>query len=136
MSAKVRIADLPELDLAKRIPSDEDIATDRTLVIEEGDPSELTHGLGIVARARGVSEIASASGSPREALDKALRPQVQPRFDTAMRGLRGARRAPGGAGPAGLSAPSHQVAGARPGPGPMVCGQRWRRLGGTSAEGR
>ena len=41
--------------------------------------------LGDIARARGMSEIAKASGLTREALYKALRPDAQPRFDTISR---------------------------------------------------
>mgnify|MGYP003453010879 FL=1 len=85
MSKKIRISELPEFDLAEYIKSDEDIATYLTQVIEEGDPSELAHALGLVARARGMSEIAKASGITREALYKALRPDAQPRFDTVNR---------------------------------------------------
>ncbi len=85
MSKKIRISELPEFDLAEYIKSDADIATYLTQVIEEGDPSELAHALGLVARARGMSEIAKASGITREALYKALRPDAQPRFDTVNR---------------------------------------------------
>lgn len=41
--------------------------------------------LGEIVRARGLTEIASASGLTREALYKALRPGSQPRFDTIRR---------------------------------------------------
>jgi probable addiction module antidote protein len=53
--------------------------------LEENDPSALTDALGTIARARGMSEIAKASGLTREALYKALRPNSQPRFDTIAR---------------------------------------------------
>lgn len=64
---------------------EQDIATYLTLVMEEGDVSELSHALGIAARARGMTEIAKASGLTREALYKALRPSASPRFDTISR---------------------------------------------------
>lgn len=85
MSKKIRAADLPEFDLAEHIQSETDIAAYLTLVLEEGDPSELAHALGVVARARGMSEIAKAAGLTREALYKALRADAQPRFDTVSR---------------------------------------------------
>lgn len=85
MTKKIRIADLPDFDPAEHLKDEEDIAAYLTLVIEEGDPSELAHALGIIARARGMSEIAKASGITREALYKALRPNAQPRFDTVSR---------------------------------------------------
>ena len=85
MTKKIRIADLPEFDLAEYLKSEEDIAAYLTMVIEEGDTAELAHALGLAARARGMSEIARASGITREALYKALRPDAQPRFDTINR---------------------------------------------------
>ena len=85
MTKKTRIADLPEFDMAKQLISEEDIAAYVTMVIEEGDASELAHALGVAARARGMSEIAQAAGLTREALYKALRPDAHPRFDTISR---------------------------------------------------
>ena len=55
------------------------------LVIAEGGVSELAHALGVAARARGMSDIAAASGITREVLYKALRPNALPRFDTINR---------------------------------------------------
>jgi probable addiction module antidote protein len=53
--------------------------------LEDNDASLLAAALGDIARARGMSEIAKASGITREALYKALRPNAQPRFDTINR---------------------------------------------------
>jgi len=85
MKKKTKISDLPEFDMAKQLKSEEDIAAYVTMVIEEGDSSELAHALGVAARARGMSEIAQAAGLTREALYKALRPNAHPRFDTINR---------------------------------------------------
>ncbi|MBW4056796.1 MAG: putative addiction module antidote protein [Proteobacteria bacterium] len=85
MTRKTRIADLPEFDLARQLKSEEDIAAYITIVIEDGDASELANALGIAAKARGMSEIAQAAGLTREALYKALRPDAHPRFDTISR---------------------------------------------------
>lgn len=71
--------------MAEHLKTDEDVAAYLSLVLEEDDPSELAHALGVIARTRGMSEIASASGLTREALYKALRPGSQPRFDTIRR---------------------------------------------------
>jgi probable addiction module antidote protein len=54
-------------------------------MIEGGDSAMLAAALGDIARARGMSEIAKASGLTREALYKALRPNAQPRFETVNR---------------------------------------------------
>ncbi len=72
-------------DLAEHLKNDEDIATYLTLVIEEGEPGDLAHALGIVARARGMAQVAEDAGLTREALYKALREDAQPRFDTINR---------------------------------------------------
>lgn len=85
MSKKIDIASLPDFDMAEELRTDEDIATYLTLVLEENDPAELTHALGVIARARGMTEVARASGLTREALYKALRADAQPRFDTIAR---------------------------------------------------
>ena len=85
MAKKINIADLSEFDLAEFLESDEDVAQYLTSVLEENDGAELTHALGVIARARGMTEIARASGLTREALYKALRPSSQPRFETIAR---------------------------------------------------
>lgn len=82
---KTKIAELPEFDLAEHLKTDEDVAAYLTLVMAENDPGELAHALGVIARARGMSQIAEAAGIGREALYKALRPNAQPRFDTIAR---------------------------------------------------
>ena len=79
---KIKIADLPEFDMAEHIKTEADIAAYLNLILEEGDAAELAHALGIIARAKGMAEIAQKSGITREALYKALRPNAQPRFDT------------------------------------------------------
>lgn len=85
MTKTIHIAALPDFDMAEHLRSDEDIAAYLNLVLEENDASELTHALGVVARARGMTDVARASGLTREALYKALRPGSQPRFDTIAR---------------------------------------------------
>ena len=85
MTRKTRIAGLPDFDMAKQLNSEEDIAAYVTMVIEDGDAAELAHALGVAAKARGMSEIAQASGITREALYKALKPNAKPRFDTINR---------------------------------------------------
>jgi probable addiction module antidote protein len=71
--------------MAEHLDSDQAIAEYLTIVMEENDSGELTHALGVIARARGMSEVARAAGLTREALYKALRPNSQPRFDTIAR---------------------------------------------------
>lgn len=85
MSEKIRIADLPEFDITEHLEDDQAIAEYLSIVLEENDPAALVLALGTAARARGMTEIAKASGMAREALYKALRPESQPRFETLNR---------------------------------------------------
>jgi probable addiction module antidote protein len=85
MTKKIKISDLPNFDMAEHLPDEQSVAEYLTLVLEEGDPSELPHALGVIARARGMTEIAKASGLTREALYRALSSDAKPRFDTVSR---------------------------------------------------
>ena len=85
MTKKVKISDLPEFDITEHLDSEQAIAEYITIVLEENDPAALADALGSVARARGMTDIAKASGLTREALYKALRPNAQPRFETISR---------------------------------------------------
>jgi probable addiction module antidote protein len=85
MTQKTKATEMSDFDMAQYLKSDEDMANYLTLVLGENDPTELTHALGTIARARGMTEVARASGLTREALYKALRPTSHPRFDTIAR---------------------------------------------------
>ena len=85
MSKRIKTADLPDFDAARYLDSEEAIAAYLTDILEANDPALLAAALGDIARARGMSEIAKASGISREALYKALRSDAQPRFDTISR---------------------------------------------------
>jgi len=85
MTQKIKAADLPDFDMAEYLKTDEDVANYLTLVLKENDPTKLTHALGTIVRARGMTEVARASGLTREALYKALRLTSYPRFDMIAR---------------------------------------------------
>ncbi|NCD34842.1 MAG: putative addiction module antidote protein [Spartobacteria bacterium] len=85
MIAKTKINDLPEFDMASQLRSEEDIVEYLRQVLADGDSGELVAALGHIAKARGMTQIAKASGITREALYKALRPNSQPRFETIQR---------------------------------------------------
>lgn len=85
MTKKIHINDLPSFDMAQWLTDDKAIAEYLSVVLEENDPAALADALGTVARARGMTEIAKASGITREALYKALRQNAQPRFETVAR---------------------------------------------------
>lgn len=52
---------------------------------ESADPSFITHALGIVARAKGMSHLAAETGLTRQALYKALRSEGHPEFGTVLK---------------------------------------------------
>ena len=85
MTKRIKVADLPEFDAAPYLGSKTAVAAYLTEIMQANDPALLASALGDIARARGMSEIAKASGLTREALYKALRPDSQPRFDTINR---------------------------------------------------
>lgn len=82
MDKNKAIDTLPTFDLTQYLDSDEAIVAYLNAVIEQGDASELAHALGVIAKARGMTEVAQNAGISREALYKALRPGASPRFET------------------------------------------------------
>jgi probable addiction module antidote protein len=54
----------------------------------DGDPSEITDALGVVARARGMSQLAEETGLTRQALYKALSGDGNPEFATVVKVVR------------------------------------------------
>lgn len=85
MSRIIKIAELPEFDLADHLKTVQDVAQYLTMVLEESDGADLPHALGVIARARGMTEVASEAGLTLEALYKALEPNSQPSFETVVR---------------------------------------------------
>ena len=85
MTRKIKASELPEFDMTEHLGDGNAIAEYLTIVLEENDPGALAQALGTVARARGMSEIAKASGLTREALYKALRADAQPRLATVQK---------------------------------------------------
>jgi probable addiction module antidote protein len=51
---------------------------------EDGDPALITAALGDIARAKGMTQLASQTGLTREALYKALSPTGDPRLSTLL----------------------------------------------------
>jgi probable addiction module antidote protein len=72
-------------DSAKHLKTDKDIANYLEAVFEDGDPALITHALGVVARAKGMSRIAQAAGLGRESLYKALSSDGNPEFATVLK---------------------------------------------------
>ncbi len=69
-------------DTAEHRRTDEDVALYIEAVLEDGDPALIRDAIGIVARARGMSQIAREAGLSRESLYKALSQTGNPSFET------------------------------------------------------
>ncbi|MCF4124880.1 addiction module antidote protein [Methylobacterium sp. SyP6R] len=69
-------------DTAEHLRTDEDVALYIEAVLEDGDPALIRDAIGIVARARGMSQIAREAGLSRESLYKALSQSGNPSFET------------------------------------------------------
>ncbi len=69
------------------LDDEEMIAEYLSAVIAENDTRLLLKAIGHIAKARGMSKIATDSGLGRESLYKALVENAQPRFDTVMKVL-------------------------------------------------
>ncbi len=84
----VKVTELPVFDMAETLKTEEDITIYLNMILEEDDPSELAHALGVIAKARGMTQIARDAGIGRESLYKALRDGTSPRFDTINKVLK------------------------------------------------
>jgi len=74
-------------DSAEHLKSEEDIRLYLEACIEEGgdDPAFLIHALGVIARAKNMSQLARDTGMTREGLYKALSPDGNPTFATVAK---------------------------------------------------
>jgi len=75
-------------DAARYLSSDEDIAAYLDAVLEDGDPRVVSRALGEIARAKGMTNIARATGMSRESLYKALSPDGNPEMATFLKVVR------------------------------------------------
>ena len=77
-------------DSAEYLKTDEDMALYLDACLEEAgdDPAFIAHALGVIARARGMSQLARDTGISREGLYKALSEDGNPEFSTIMKVIR------------------------------------------------
>jgi probable addiction module antidote protein len=75
-------------DPAEHLETEEDMAAYLEAALEEGDPALVAAALGDIARAKGMSQIARATGLGRESLYKALSPDGNPEFSTILKVVR------------------------------------------------
>jgi probable addiction module antidote protein len=76
------------LDAAEYLDTTERQAAYITAAFETGDPAFVRDAIGVVARARGMAEVAKLAELNRESLYKALGETGNPEFSTVMRILR------------------------------------------------
>jgi probable addiction module antidote protein len=74
-------------DAADHLTSTESIAAYLDAALEDGDPDLIRAALGDVARAKGMAEIAEATGLSRTSLNKALSQDGNPEFATVVKVL-------------------------------------------------
>ena len=72
-------------DSAEYLQTEEDIAAYLDAVLGEDDPALVAHALGVIARAKGMSQIARETGLGRESLYKALSAEGNPEFSTVFK---------------------------------------------------
>ena len=70
--------ELPELDIAELLDSEEVMAAYLSEILATGDSTLIMSALGDIARAKGMSSIARETGLNRESLYKAFRPGTEP----------------------------------------------------------
>jgi probable addiction module antidote protein len=78
-------ANTKPFDPAEYLEDSESIAAYLTDALESEDPAFVADALGVVARARGMSEVARIAGVSRESLYRALSADGNPEFATVLR---------------------------------------------------
>lgn len=81
--------DYASLDIASHLDSDEVIAEYLTAAAEEEDPRVLLAAMSEVAKARGLTDMATVAGRKNASLTAELSGQTRPSFETVRAVLRG-----------------------------------------------
>jgi probable addiction module antidote protein len=72
-------------DPAAYLDDDEALAVYMSEALETGDPAFITDAIGIIARARGMTQVAKDAGLSRESLYRALSSDGNPEFATILK---------------------------------------------------
>jgi len=72
-------------DAAEYLSSEKEMAAYLEAAFAEGSPQLVVQALGTIAKARGMAQIAKATGLRRESLYKALSPEGNPEFATVLK---------------------------------------------------
>ena len=84
----MRKAKTKPFDPAEYLDDNESIAAYMSDALESEDPAFVADALGVVARARGMSEVAREAGVSRESLYRSLSTDGNPEFATVLRVVR------------------------------------------------
>ena len=82
--AKTKLKTTP-YDSAAYLKSERDIAAYLDAALEDGEPALIRHALNVIARERGMTQIARDSGVTRESLYRALGENGNPEFTTVLK---------------------------------------------------
>ena len=77
--------ELTNFDIAQYLDNKEVIAEYLSQILADGDMDELLEALGNIAKAKGMSQIATETGLGRESLYKTFHKGTKPKFDTIMK---------------------------------------------------
>lgn len=72
-------------DSAALLETEDDMAAYLDACLEENDPALITAALGVIARAKGMSQLARDTGLSRESLYRALSSEGNPEFATVLK---------------------------------------------------
>jgi probable addiction module antidote protein len=78
VECRLVLVDTTPWDAAELLDTEEYLA----VTFEDGEPSEIAHALGVIARARGMTDLASKTGLTRQSLYKALSGDGNPELAT------------------------------------------------------
>ncbi|HEY4714537.1 MAG TPA: addiction module antidote protein [Aquirhabdus sp.] len=76
---------MKKFDIAEHLKTESDIREFLQEAAETGDSSDFLHAVGIAARAKGMSIVASEAGVSRASLYKALSEDGKPAFETVFK---------------------------------------------------
>ncbi|MBP6294969.1 MAG: putative addiction module antidote protein [Hydromonas sp.] len=76
---------LTTFDAAQHLKTNQEMAVYLDEMLSENDPVMITHALGVIARAKGMTQLAKETGVSREGLYKALSSDGNPEFSTVLK---------------------------------------------------
>ncbi|PJO48232.1 putative addiction module antidote protein [Ochrobactrum sp. MYb29] len=79
------MTEFTDFDVSEYLDSDEAMMEYLALAMDDNEPNVFISALGHVAKARGIANVAEASGLGRESLYKSLKPGSKLRYETVQR---------------------------------------------------